>query len=94
MVKNKRTIIFEDDSHLSKDVAFDVAYSMFETLRKTCPGCAMGIVSLLVSMLAIQYTKEDMKKGRIFEREEWIKEILEASNRTANTYERTGTTNQ
>jgi hypothetical protein len=96
MVKHKRTISFESDiddngPHITRDETFDTAYAMYDTLHKACPGCAMGVVSVLVSMLAIHYMKDEIKEGRIFEHEDWIKTILESSNRAINRHEKMNT---
>jgi cysteine synthase len=96
MVKHKKTIHFEADEryHITDEEAFETAYSMFETLQKICPGCSMGVASALMTMLAIHYTKEDIKRGKIFEYEDWIKSTGSGAIRAVNNYQRTGTTTQ
>jgi hypothetical protein len=94
MVKKPRqakiTIEFEADEshHITVEETMDVAHSMYETLHKSCPGCSMTVLSMLVSMLAIAYIKDSEKQGSIFPHDEWIKDITASSIRAIGRYER------
>jgi hypothetical protein len=93
MVEKKRqariTIEFEADEshHITLQETIDVAHSMFETLHKSCPGCSMTVLSMLVSMLAIAYIKDSKKEGSIFPHNEWIKDMTNSSMRAIDRYE-------
>jgi hypothetical protein len=89
MAKHKKTVVFEDDTeyHITKEETFDVAFAMFQTLQKTCPGCAMGVLSMLISMLAIDYMKDAEKLGKIFDHADWIKYVINGADTAINRFE-------
>ena len=97
--KSDRTISFEgveivEDNHISREDTFEVAYAMYDTLHKSCPGCAMGVLSVLISMLAIQFTKDLEKNKEMFDHEDWMKYIVEGATSAITKYQQTGTTVQ
>lgn len=93
--EDERVIVFEEDGegnyHIDRKETFDVAYAMFNTLDKTCPGCAMGVISMLISMLAITYIKEDAKRKKIFDHKDWIEYIINGAMTAIDRHEHTNT---
>lgn len=67
----------DDDHHITKEETFEVAHAMYDTLHKVCPGCTMGVLSMLISMLTVHYLAEEAKRGRIFDYEDWYKYIMD-----------------
>jgi hypothetical protein len=92
--KADKTIEFESDTHITKEEAFDVAHAMFETLHGSCPGCTMGIISMLVSILVVNYMKNWEAQKEIFDYEDWIEYMVKMSKDAIERYEQTGTTVQ
>lgn len=86
--KREETKIFR--VHLSKDETFTIANDIYNSLNESCPGCCMSVMTVLLSMLAIKYIRDDEGKKKIFPHEEWIKDISTSSLQTVNRYERVG----
>jgi hypothetical protein len=91
--RQRRIVFFEsepvsENSHITKEETFEVAHSMYETLYRVCPGCSMGVLSMLISMLTIHYTEEELKLEKIFDRTDWYKYIMDAVDDAVSRYER------
>lgn len=67
---------FDDGGHITKETTFEIAYKMFHALHKSCPGCAMGVISMLISMLAVTYIKDEAEHKKIFDHKDWIEYII------------------
>lgn len=80
------------DDHLDKDQTLYAATQIYDLLERSCPGCAMGVVSMLISMLAVNYTKEEAKHGRIFDHDDWMTYIIDAARAATNKFDRRNTT--
>lgn len=95
-VKDKIVVEFEsvnigEDGHIDKNETFEVAFAMYNTLHKVCPGCAMGVLSMLLSMLAIEYTKQGEERKELFDTKDWIEYIVNSSMGAIDKFEHTHT---